>query len=316
MPVGVVRARCFFDDAIDDVAPVKLAAALRGALRQAIARDACPHQPPCAAFSCDADPSIALLLDPTSPAQRRTFAPAISARIEAIVRNTIDVEVLLWGARAVGAQALVTRALQIAGACGVFVDDVARAFRVGPLHVSVAPLALQAVALAGQREVLIELRNVMGTQGDFACLVADAAHDLVQYQLFDDGQATALGKAGCDQRADAARAHVKSLFAAVDVVGGAALPVHHGRKRSRRTGHSFALDGLDGHLVLRGELTALGPWLGACALRGVGLHKGFGLGQLRVWQRGLTTSEMRNTPMHDVAPGPPNPCWHLGGGEA
>lgn len=116
---------------------------------------------------------------------------------------------------------------------------------------------------------------------DLRGVLADAAHELVQWDLADSGLADQLGKQGCDPLAERARRHVAALLAGTQV----SVNVERadgGRRRSRSNGGRFPLRGYVGRIALTAVPTEALPWLVVLEVRGAGRKTSYGLGEVRL----------------------------------
>jgi len=119
---------------------------------------------------------------------------------------------------------------------------------------------------------------------DLRYLAANAAHDLVQWDLADSGAATALGAGAVDDAAEASRKAVVGAFAGLKwrVI---AIRRFHDKRRSASGGHSYPIDAAEVEMELGGEIEPAWPWLRAMSLRGPGSRLALGIGQLSIFIR-------------------------------
>lgn len=277
-----------------------LATTLRGAYEGALLHAGCARQPgqqPC--HGGDGDPRgvtcgrpdvcpIPTLYKPRSLAQRRDHPSPIGLNVEQTTPAQLSGRVTLWGRRALAARTLALNALAGAGRRGLWdgahtvrFDVVAEPVFEGTLG---AWVFRQRGPEAEPDRALVEFTSpCQGEVLRFGALAGQVAHDLVQWDLEDSGASTTLGKRGCDELADGARACAERAFERVTVAMRQLDVEDLGQRCSRGNRHKFRLEGVRGFIELRGELTAALPWLMLMVLRGVGQKRAFGLGGVRLW---------------------------------
>lgn len=287
LPIRVMRATLHFERPFDlpTVEGASLATSLRGALGHAIRQTTCTALTVCrsgregcgGAQGC----GIPVLWAPESTAQKRQHAsPIVLAAPTTVAQGATDVSfrVTLWGRRAIEHQRAAWGALRAAGGRGL--DTVG-----GVLRFEVDLDAEYEGSLDGwarSRGTSLERatlrfaarRDVPAEPARSADRIADIAHDLVQWDLFDQGLDERLGKRGCDELADAARGGVHTLLAAVRIQDRAVIEFG-GRRRSGRNEGEFNVPRLAGEVVVEGALDAVIPWLAVIELRGFGPKKAF-----------------------------------------
>lgn len=245
---------------------------------------ACSHRDSCA---------VPVLFRPRSTIQRRDHASPAGLMVRRCATDSFTVSIVLFGHRAVANRALIGRALEHTGTRGIRLADTSLQFLPrpsgefsGPLHQRLAQILPMHIARDHAAPVLLELSAPLDTtSGELATVLGNMAHDFVQWDLEDRGLAERLGKAGCDQLAEAARQCASASLASVRVDDGT-IATRVGTRRSRSNRNRFVLEGRKGYLHLDGDLTAAAPWLALLSLRGGGRHKSFGLGQVRLWVLG------------------------------
>ncbi len=233
---------------------------------------------------------VPLLHAPRSASQKRDHASPVLLRVEEPVdvdgQAELACQMTLWGRKARGLAALILTALDAMARSGVrgrqgnvrFTPDVRLAFE--------GTLARWAEGWLprGADRVLVEFLGPCDTRTpDLSTLAGNAAHDLVQWDLDDRGDSEHLGKVGCDELAEKARAQARAAFACVTEDAGLATYEDRGTRFSAANHNPFRLSGLRGYCALRGHLTPALPWLALLALRGAGEKTSFGLGAVRLW---------------------------------
>jgi hypothetical protein len=302
LPIAVFRIRANLSSplCLDVRAGASLATTLRGAYDAALVRAGCRRplgSPPC--HDDDRSPRgvtcavplacpVAALYKPRSMTQRRDHPSPIDLRIEQTAATQLAGRVTLWGRRALAARGLIFDALTSMGRRGLW--DGSQAVRFDAIVEPVFEGTLGAWVLGQQRHaaghgrVLVELSSPChGAPRPFGPLAGLTAHDLVQWDLEDSGASATLGKRGCDDLAEGARACAESAFERVTIVASRLDVEDRGQRYSRGNRHRFRIEGVSGFIELRGDLTAAAPWLMLMALRGVGQKRAFGLGSLRLW---------------------------------
>lgn len=302
LPIAVFRIQAHLSTplCLDPRSGASLATTLRGAYDGALLHAGCARQPgqqPCQGD--DGDPRgvtcgrpdtcpIPALYKPRSAAQRRDHPSPIGLNVEQTAPARLSGRVTLWGRRALAARTLALNALAGAGRRGLW--DGARTVRFDVVVEPVFEGTLGAWVLrqhgpeAEPCRVLVEFMSpCQGEPLRFGALAGQAAHDLVQWDLEDSGASPTLGKRGCDDLADGARACAERAFERVTVAARQLDVEDLGQRYSRGNRHRFRLEGVRGFIELRGDLTAAWPWLVLMALRGVGQKRAFGLGGVRLW---------------------------------
>jgi hypothetical protein len=203
--------------------------------------------------------------------------------------EAVDLELVLWGRRAASAVELVLGAVRDDKAFQLldrgewipFERAVSRVFEggLGQFVTEVAP-----PGRARPARLLVEIADLLDAKDfDLAKILGTVAHDLVQWDLEDRGDADRLGKTSCDDLAEKARRLAEASLEGVVTEAGAVTPGTHGLRISRSNRNPFPLNGFRGHVSLVGDLSAALPWLVALSLRGGGRHKSFGSGRVRLW---------------------------------
>jgi hypothetical protein len=303
MPIAVVQAQAHLSAPLElGVHPgASLATTLRGCYETALLHLGCTVAagPRC----CDRTPAdaaggvicahpsvcpIPILYKPRSEAQRRDHISPIGLWAHQPTERLVDVRMVLWGRRALAARQLAFEALTAAGRAGLWNGRTSVLFDLAYKPVFEGTLGAWAArawpraAVAGR--VLVELASpCQGDDAQLARLLGNLAHDLVQWDLDDDGRSAALGKRGCDALADEARGQAEASLRDVTVGVRALDREDAGLRQSRSNRGSFRLRGLSGYLELSGDLSRTWPWLAALALRGAGQKRSFGLGEVRLW---------------------------------
>lgn len=295
LPIRVVRATLVFERPFDlpEVAGATLGTSLRGALGHAIRQTTCPAMRACRAGTegCAGAPgcSVPVLWDPRSEAQRRQHASPIALATPTAVAQgaeAVDVRVVLWGRAAIAGQMEAWAALRAAGGRGLDGPRGTLRFEVDLDVEGDGTIAGWAEEMPrhGRAQLAFGPRSAERSEpARTAERIADAAHDLVQWDLFDRGDDEALGKRGCDALADAARAGVRERLGGLTMHDGVVLE-RAGLRRSGRNEGGFELERLAGAATFEGELGDVGPWLAVAALRGVGPKRGFGSPPALSWE--------------------------------
>ncbi|MCM2332320.1 MAG: hypothetical protein NDI82_00010 [Anaeromyxobacteraceae bacterium] len=296
LPIRVEQIECRLERELEleNRPGTSLATTLRGAFEESLVREGClrgacwktqPGRP--RAVTCES-PSICpvpRLYKPRSEAQGRDHPPPVHHWIEIVDGDRIELQRVLWGRRAIGLGGLVEAAFTRTGAQGLFDRRGAARFTAARLSRFEGTLGEWASTLGRPARLLLELATPCAApRFDLAVLAGDAAHDLVQWELEDAGLTEQLGKPGCDERAEAARAVAARSFSAVQVEALIGWE-NAGERASASSGGPIDLSGHRGHLLLTGELGPALPWLAALALRGAGQRRAFGLGRVRLWSQ-------------------------------
>lgn len=292
MPLAVfaVSARLHRALGLNDHAGASLATTLRGAYDAALLRAGCAPAP--GPRRCDRaaehEQRAVVCRSPATCPTPALYKPRSQAQRRDTGGCELDVTLALWGRRAATARTLSLGALEGAGRAGLWDGASAVPFDVASRVVFEGTLegwatrGLDAAAAAGR--VLIELATPLQSRdGAFAHVLGVVAHDLVQWDLEDDGSSAELGKRGCDELADAVRLRAEAALDGVAVDVRALDAEDQGLRRSRSNRGAFRLYGVSGFVELTGDLTRAWPWLRALALRGAGQKRSFGLGEVRLW---------------------------------
>jgi hypothetical protein len=286
MPVQTLRAQIVFERPWDLPTSVAgtFATSLRGALGEALRQTTCTSDTACTAgvdlcagaTGCD----FPLLWCPSSLPQRRQHAsPVVVDAPETVATGArkLTCRVTLWGRHAIARARIARAALRAAGGRGLDGHHGPIRFETN-LHITYeGPVgAWRDIPDEGSSLTLRfpSRRTVAAEPARMVDRIADAAHDLVQWDLFDRGLDTALGKPGCDPLAEASREHVRALFAPLSLRDEVVIE-RAGRRRSGRNHHAFVVPRLAGALTLEGPLAPALPWLRAATLRGFGPKRAF-----------------------------------------
>lgn len=302
--MSVSRHRLVFDRPLAQ--PVDLATAsatLRGAYRTALALRTCVREGECARRA-DAEKTEVrcadrvgcpngVLYEAAGRFRAREHPPALTVWVNAVTPEYLEVEVVLWGARAVNLKPEAMRALAVAGKPGLLLDGAWSAFSVEDHGAFVGTLGDRAQPSVGgyPDRALLELltpwdvgrasAGQAAPEFNLGAVLGHLAHDLMQWEL--EETAPELPKREADERSDRLREHVRDLMRNVEIDGGAVAWVDLPARRSRGNGRIFQLGGYQGYCTLRGDLSAVWPWFRALELRGAGQHRLFGLGRARLW---------------------------------
>jgi hypothetical protein len=148
---------------------------------------------------------------------------------------------------------------------------------------AVPPASLASHALATIRLVTPCYVDRKGRKPGFELgrILGQMAHDLVQWELVDDGRAWELGRVPSDALSEAARRQAEDALKGLTIrteLRWADLGARYSHDNAQR----FRLCGWVGRVRVEGDLTALMPWLLVLSLRGAGGKKSYGLGQVEV----------------------------------
>ena len=282
LPILVWSATLRLERSIDlpEVAGASLATSLRGALGEGLRAVACRSDRGCGR-ECAGAPgcTVPALWSPRSLAQRRTHPPPIALAVRKESGGRLAGRVALWGRTALAERATVRSALRAAGGRGLHVPERAPARFEVDLELAYEGTLAGWAAARGIADAARVRARFGGPGGEgskrasFEDLLANAAHDLVQWDLCDRGLDAELGKAGCDAHAEAARDLVRDSLRAVRVEGEFRRTT--ALRESTTNGHTFPHVELGGAVQLEGDLAPLAPWLALAELRGIGPRVSF-----------------------------------------
>jgi len=291
MPITILRRRLTFERpwaAHEDAAHNRLTS-LRGALYAELFSDLCvdahrcePHGGECPRRGeCPAG----LLIKPKSRGWNRDHPPSIS--LIATVEEDLDVDlaIVLWGRGPSGNAARVGQSLRACGRGRLTLGGRPTTFEVGVEEEDRCTLGEWCARVASpQGPVVVSTRSAsfQPRPSSFQGLIANAAHDLVQWDLEDSGASTGFGKAGCDAAGDGARKAVVEAFGRVELrTLYQSSEVGFRRSGSNHRRYSVHLTRMD--VEISGDLASIWPWLRATSLRGPGGRLALGASDLSIY---------------------------------
>jgi hypothetical protein len=261
---------------------------------------------PCLA-SCDCP--VPWLYKPYSQVHRRNLARPVLLYARALESqlpvDAFDLEVTLWGRRAVATWETIERALRAMGATGLQAGEEPVRFEIGEIWARpVKRLAERTAVLQindwhqallvfetpflHREQVEIEpgVRQKLFMAGGvlpLAEILGNVAYELTAWDIEDRELSDYLDRETrhnlCRQARETARQAIKTS----QIIRCELNPVPVGLRASRETGHVFPLAGFTGQVELSGSLHHALPWLITLALGGGGQKRSMGFGRVCLW---------------------------------
>jgi len=243
--------------------------------------------------------SLPRLLKPRATAGDRRFPTPVLLRAPALEPgkpvSAFELHGVLWGRRAIEAQAAVEESVALMGGEGLACGGERIPFSTGAVRFDerrcVRARAEAARPAAPCPAVLLVLETATVTKREprpggerrwLEDLVGNAAYELAAWDMEDRDIGPALDGDTRDAYASAVRDQARAAVRSVDLHEAAFDIVDLGARRSSANRRRYGLRGVLGTIELDGAEEAW-PWLVAIALGRAGQRRGLGCGEARLW---------------------------------